>query len=235
MESTLPEEVNQMMKDSGKQDSHKSVITLLNTVKRPGIDKLITYLESSDFFIAPASTRFHGCYAGGLVDHSLSVYNKLAYFCTHYGLLKPDTSMGKKPLPLKPENIVIAALLHDVNKIGKYASKDDGGYKLNKGNLTSHAKLSIQRASEFIKLDPIEDLMIRYHMGIHYSIEMDPKKGEYPLRGDRIACEGMSKEESQKARYGKSLRNAYYHNPIVEFFAMADVLATQAEKIREQK
>ena len=49
-------------------------LELLKTVKREGIEELISFLEKSDFFIAPASTRFHGDHEGGLVEHSLKVY-----------------------------------------------------------------------------------------------------------------------------------------------------------------
>ena len=41
-------------------------LELLRTVKRDGIEDLINFLEKSDFFKAPASTRFHGNYEGGL-------------------------------------------------------------------------------------------------------------------------------------------------------------------------
>ena len=46
-------------------------LKLLRTVKREGIEDLINFLEKSDFFKAPASTKFHGDYEGGLVEHSL--------------------------------------------------------------------------------------------------------------------------------------------------------------------
>ena len=48
-------------------------------VKRPGADRLRSYLlaDQNDFFTAPASTRYHGAYAGGLLEHSLNVYHNL--------------------------------------------------------------------------------------------------------------------------------------------------------------
>lgn len=52
-------------------------LELLRTIKREGIEELIKYLESSDFFTAPASTKFHGDYEGGLLEHSLKVYDIL--------------------------------------------------------------------------------------------------------------------------------------------------------------
>lgn len=44
-------------------------LNLLRSVKREGIDDLIRFIENTDFFTAPASTRFHGDHAGGLVEH----------------------------------------------------------------------------------------------------------------------------------------------------------------------
>ena len=46
-------------------------------IRRPGAASLLNWLLTTDFFEAPASTRFHGAYKGGLVDHSLNVYDCL--------------------------------------------------------------------------------------------------------------------------------------------------------------
>ena len=54
-------------------------IELLKSTNRPGIEDLISFLEKTDFFTAPASTRFHGSFEGGLVEHSLKVYEILDY------------------------------------------------------------------------------------------------------------------------------------------------------------
>jgi len=52
-------------------DTKERIIELLTATKRVGMDKLIIYLKIEGFFKSPASTRFHGCYDGGLADHSL--------------------------------------------------------------------------------------------------------------------------------------------------------------------
>ena len=52
-------------------------LKILRTVNREGMEDFIKFLESTDFFTAPASTRFHGNYAGGLVEHSMKVYEIL--------------------------------------------------------------------------------------------------------------------------------------------------------------
>jgi len=80
-------------------------------------------------------------------------------------------------------------------------------------------------------------MMIRYHMGVYGLNEFykkdDWQTGEYPLRGDHIACEGLSKEESKAARYGKSMANAWYHNPIVKLLYICDELETLQSKAAE--
>ena len=52
-------------------------LKILRTIKRDGLEDFIKFLENTDFFTAPASTRFHGDYAGGLVEHSMKVYEIL--------------------------------------------------------------------------------------------------------------------------------------------------------------
>ena len=52
-------------------------LNLLRSVNRDGIENLITFLEKTDFFTAPASTKFHNAFEGGLLSHSLNVYKAL--------------------------------------------------------------------------------------------------------------------------------------------------------------
>ena len=91
---------------------YKSCIT------REGADKFLEYLcEKTDFFTAPASTRFHGAYDGGLLEHSLNVYEclcdqiKHSKFCSKYGFTFSE------------ESLAIAALLHDVCKTNFYKTE----------------------------------------------------------------------------------------------------------------
>lgn len=215
-------------------ETMERIIKLLTSTERPGIESLIKYLVDGGFFEAPASTRFHGCYPGGLAKHSLAVYELLASQLANLSS-KIDTvfSPGQKPLPVSIVEIIIASLLHDVCKIGAYIG-DEKPYKYNKANPKGHALLSIERIQKFIKLTELEELMIKYHMGVYGLNELynegDWQTGEYPLRSDHSECEGMDKEESKKARYGKSLANAWYHNPIVKIMYFCDELATLEEK-----
>ena len=62
-----------------EKEMKEQFLSLLRTVKREGIENLIEFIEKTDFFKAPASTRFHGNYEGGLVEHSLKVYEILKH------------------------------------------------------------------------------------------------------------------------------------------------------------
>ena len=87
--------------------------TLRENVKRNGIDNLIQFLEDSDFFKAPASTKFHGACKGGLVNHSVHVYNLL---------VKKNTDFL---MNISLDTLTIAGLLHDVCKINYYVVDDE--------------------------------------------------------------------------------------------------------------
>jgi hypothetical protein len=217
------------------KQTQKRIIESLASTQRDGIGKLIDWLCLSDFFTAPASTRFHGCYEGGLASHSLSVYSLLNVWGKELEL-NTDTSAGKKPLPVTDDTIIVAGLLHDVCKVGAYIPTPDGKnpYKWNRQQPKGHATLSIARIQEHIELDDLETMVIRYHMGVYglneFYEEGDWQSGEYPLRGDHSDDDNMTKEESKAKRYGASLANAWYHNPIVKFMYFADELATAQEK-----
>ena len=85
-------------------------IDLLRSVNRQGadIEALIYKMESSDFFVAPCSTKFHLSVRGGLCQHSLNVYRELDKLNDLYGL------------GFSKESIIVVALLHDIDKMGKY-------------------------------------------------------------------------------------------------------------------
>jgi hypothetical protein len=188
------------------------VVDLLIGTQREGMDRLVEWLVKEGFFEAPASTKYHGVYEGGLAAHSLNVFDRLSVMVAAYRIAVP------------PESLVIAALLHDVCKVGAYLPVESDKWKVagvpeyrwNKEQPKGHAVLSIERIQKFIKLTDIEELMIRYHMGVYGLNEFEPGKGEYPLRGGGLA-------------------NAWHHYPIVKLMYFADELATLGEKAEEVK
>jgi len=121
-------------------------------VNRPGIESLIDYLCDSNYFNAPASTRFHNSFPGGLCLHSLNLVH--AFNDVNKELLNP--------LPL--DSVVICELLHDLCKVNAYFETDTG-YESIKG-IKGHATVSLSRIGEHIHLTPEEDDIIRFHMGL---------------------------------------------------------------------
>ena len=87
-------------------------------ITREGGDKLLEYIESkTDFFTAPASTRFHGAYEGGLLEHSLNVYECLCDFA------KRPRFREKYGFTFSEESLAIVALLHDLCKTNFYKTE----------------------------------------------------------------------------------------------------------------
>src|SRR5664280_3802417 len=127
-------------------------LSFLRSVKRPGVENLIRYLYNSDYFTAPASTRFHNSFPGGLCLHSLNLVH--AFNDANKQLLNP--------LPL--DSVVICGLLHDLCKVNAYFETDTG-YESIKG-IKGHATVSLSRIGEHIQLTPEEDDIIRFHMGL---------------------------------------------------------------------
>lgn len=82
-------------------------------VKREGVEELLNYLDSTDFFEAPASTRYHLCEDGGLVQHSLNVYENLVKVIEFLKTFDSDIEVNE-------ESIVLTALFHDLCKANKY-------------------------------------------------------------------------------------------------------------------
>ncbi|MCC8122648.1 MAG: hydrolase [Oscillospiraceae bacterium] len=149
-------------------------------VQREGADILLDYLQNKcDFFTAPASARFHGSYAGGLCDHSLNVYHCLRSYLAQervqdlYGLAYPE------------ESVAIAALLHDLCKIGCYkegtrnVKGPDGKWQsvptFNYEDTLpyGHGEKSVYIISGFMRLSREEAMAIRWHMG--FSGGEDPR------------------------------------------------------------
>ncbi|MBR0278250.1 MAG: hydrolase [Clostridia bacterium] len=142
-------------------------------IHREGAEKLLEYLQSveSDFFTAPASTRFHGDYEMGLAAHSVNVYHCLKDY------LKRERCMSDYGMNYSDEAIAIVALLHDVCKINCYHKylrnvKDDKGswqqvaaYSFEDPEPFGHGEKSVFLISKFLRLTNEEAYAIRFHMG----------------------------------------------------------------------
>lgn len=138
---------------------------LLLSTKRPGIENLVQWLDNSDFKVAPASTRYHSNYEGGLLKHSLNVYEE----CMRQQDLIKLFNVPK-------ESIIITSLLHDICKVNYYKMemrnvKKNGAwvqepyYTVEDMFPMGHAEKSIIIAQQYIQLTEVEIAMIRNHMG----------------------------------------------------------------------
>ena len=136
-------------------------------IKRDGADKLLEYLQSTDFFTAPASSRFHNDFDGGLCDHSINVYYRLKK------LIDAEDSLYNK---YSDETIAIIGLLHDLCKINFYVKDykkvNEGGvwltkpyYKIDEVYPYGHGEKSVYIINKYMKLTDIEALAINWHMG----------------------------------------------------------------------
>jgi hypothetical protein len=178
-------------------------------ITRDGSKELLEYLQKSDFFTAPASTQFHSAYEGGLVEHTINVYNRfLSAVKNEYG----DNYTDK----ISNETIAICALLHDLCKVDLYKiemrnRKVNGNweqypcYTVEDSLPYGHGEKSVYIISGFMRLTREEAMIINWHMG---GFDSRVKGGSY------------------------SLSDAYYKFPNAVLFHTSDILATYLDETR---
>lgn len=92
------------------------ITTLLEKVNRPGMSDLIEWLRSTDYFTAPASTKHHGAYVGGLAGHSLNVFDCLCVL---------NAELADNVQKVSEDSLIIVGLLHDLCKVNYYVENDE--------------------------------------------------------------------------------------------------------------
>jgi len=178
-----------------------------DNIKREGSKALLEYILSTDFFTAPASTKFHSCHSGGLLEHSINVYRRFKNLViAEYG----DSYTEK----ISDESIAIIGLLHDICKTNIYKeelrnTKVDGNwvqvpyYTVEDTLPYGHGEKSVYMISGFMKLTREESMAINWHMG---GFDSRVLGGSYSLSG------------------------AYYKYPIALLFHIADLQATYLDE-----
>ena len=178
-------------------------------IRREGSDALLEYLKKSDFFTAPASTRFHLAEEGGLCAHSLNVYYRL----------KELVANEAKPWAenVSDETVAICGLLHDVCKIGTYKvdyknqKQPDGSwaqvpyYTIEEVLPYGHGEKSVYIINGFMRLTREEAMAINWHMG------------------------GFDERNSKG---GKVMAAAYEKFPLCVLVHAADLMASYLDELR---
>jgi len=124
-------------------------------------------LDNIGFFTAPASTKYHGAYEGGLFDHSLEVAKQLVNLTEKLGLTWE-----------RPESPYIVGMFHDLCKCDSYIwDIETDEYKYNNNLIIpGHGDRSVIILQKYIKLTDEEIACIRWHMGAY---EKDTKMWGY--------------------------------------------------------
>ena len=178
-------------------------------IRREGGDALLEYLKKSDFFTAPASTRFHLAEEGGLCAHSLNVY---------YRLKELDANEAKPWAEnVSDETVAICGLLHDVCKTGTYKvdyknqKQPDGSwaqvpyYTIEEVLPYGHGEKSVYIINGFMRLTREEAMAINWHMG------------------------GFDERNSKG---GKVMAAAYEKFPLCVLVHAADLMASYLDELR---
>ena len=137
-------------------------------IQREGIEDVLKYLdEKTDFYTAPASTRFHCDHEGGLAEHSINVFN----------MLRKSEILDRDKYNI--ENVAIVSLFHDICKANTYVTemrnkKENGQwiqvpfYTVDEEYPYGHGEKSVYiLMREGLKLTDEEALAIRWHMGAY--------------------------------------------------------------------
>ena len=149
------------------QSNKERIIELCSHITRPGIENLMKWLDSSDFYTAPASSRYHVAEPGGLAQHSINVFLELNRLLAAYS-----------EVSVPEESVIIASIFHDLCKVNFYKTemrnrKNDHGvwesyesYTIDeKFKFGGHGSKSVFLIQNFMKLTAEEAVAINCHMG----------------------------------------------------------------------
>ena len=198
-------------------------------IHRDGADALLDYLEKSTFFQDPASTRFHLSRLGGLVEHSVHVYERLKQLCECETLNNPAF---KAP---PTESVAIVGLLHDICKVGVYIQEPK--------NQKTYDPQKVAAASPYqVKHDQLGDFVWETVMGYRFEDSLPYGHGEksvYILSGFMK----LTREEAFAIRYhmgpwregeGQDASKAYDMFPLALLAHLADMMAAHIDDLQAE-
>lgn len=195
-------------------------------IKRDGIEKVLNWLDRTDFYTAPASTQYHLSVEGGLCQHSLDVYDnlialaKLTYNIE--GEISSETIFNGETINdnnvFTLENITLVALFHDICKANCYV-RDFKNVKVNgrweqqeywkwdEQFVYGHGTKSVYILQQFMRLYIDEALAIRFHMA--------------------------GKEDALSDQYERQYAKTFETTPLAVLLHLADMKATWIDEVRE--
>lgn len=141
-----------------------------SSISRYGLEDLLTYLHYTDFYEAPASTKYHGSHEHGLVEHHLDVYRRFWQIAPVFGYTHSKEN---------DESAAIVCLFHDICKANFYtqSTRNVKNPKTNQWETVpyytiaeqlpfgSHGAKSMYLVQSYLKLHDDEAMAILHHMG----------------------------------------------------------------------
>lgn len=190
-EQTTSNQIHDIFVDAARKNIH-----------RDGLEDLLAWLEETDFYEAPASTKFHGVFVGGLVTHSYNVY-------CHLRMLNDVYNGG-----LSEESMAIAALFHDLCKANSY--------KLSSRNVKDE-KTGVWNKVPYYMFDEL------YRFGGHGSKSVYLVQSHMKLTPDEASAINCHMGAWEKTDYGNPAA-VYDVNPLAWFLHVADEAASHLNK-----
>lgn len=230
-------------KDIIEQNKNTFISILTSALEsRPGSDiqGLLNKLHSSDFFVAPASTKYHASYEGGLVDHSLNVYYNMMslaknkHLIKKYDLLKnEDGSVSGRTIIegcIDESSIAIVALLHDFSKMNFYkkdyrnkkvycesGSKHDNGGNFDWVTEETYSIIPVEERFLYGNHEETSEFMIRKFIPLTYEESTAILHHHYSLSYDSIKDPGI-------------ISQIYDRYPIACLLHVADVISCNIDE-----
>ena len=165
-------------------DNKDTIISLLRSTKREGMENVIEYLNNSGFFIVPSSIHRHHNWRGGLAQHCLGVCMIALELINE----------------LQKESVIVAGLLHDICKARKLYYDEDGVIHHRHTHIHGHGYRSIKILEECgLELTEEERLAIRWHMGGHHAKNEEVEEVKKTRNACKQTLQGMKKEVNADA------------------------------------
>lgn len=207
-----------MLLDLQIADNKTKFIELVNSIEREGFlkEQLLNKLENSDFYYAPASTKYHGAYKGGLCEHSLNVYNNLVKL------------NEVKNSNISEDTLKIVALFHDLSKMNLYET-----YFQNKKNYHAGGSKHDEGGAfdwEAVSAYKVKEAPDRFIFGSHEQTSEFMLRSYCPLTYEESIAVlhhhgGMGWDSAQD-----NITEVFNRYPIATLLHIADMLSTYVDE-----